>query len=982
MTAFGPFRFDIANLRLYRESAEIRLTPKAAAILEVLTTRPNALVTHDELLDSVWPGVHVQPEVLKVYIAQLRRALRDSANKPRYIETVHRRGYKFLQAPLESRVMPTGSVIDRLVCRRREISSLYAFLHRASEGDRQLVFIGGPVGIGKTALLNKFLRRAERRQGVCVSLGQVVTAQGATEPFSPVLDALAKLFSGDHGQELIAVFRRSAPGWLLQFPSILDTEECLRLRKELASATSQRMIREFTEAVEFFGRDNLVILGIDDIDRADRSTLDLLEYFFSRSGPAKVLAIATCDSDAAPNHVRSLITRLHARQLCGEINLEALTIDCVERFLNWRYPGSNVGAALAGQLHGLTGGLPLFLRSAVHHMEAQGRLLKTENGWIACTESIRLEELVPPTLKELVELQIQRLPLEDQSILEAASIAGWDFPATSVAYALRKPIERIINVCNRFVRQGDWLRSTGFARESDDRIVPRFRFAHELHREVLYGRQSPSERVQRHRCIALALEEAAGERAQISTPELVQHFVASQCCSKSIKYLRTAARNASRRYAGTEAAALLEQALKFAGRLPSNVRTETELETLNQLGAAYFSSGDFASAGLAWHRVLLKAVRHGRTDVAVSALAQLAFPVGWDNPSRLGLVSAALLKQIDKIEDPLTRAEITLRALALSDIAGTSTPNHSMATEALSKIERSEDPVRIASARISNAALRLQHSEYEGVISDLCQSLPVAMDQNSIDVIRAEWWLSWALLHAGQLGRGQSILTAALEHASQNGNRKIEALFTTQIAWLHVESGAYDQARSFCARRHELSSGSDGGVGTTMCLVVEAMAAIGRKDSGAALELVERAFRADAPAAQFWRPIAETIVLQAHMMKGNIADVQQSACRLLKYLPNMTEKTWKAVALSTCAEAAMMTDQYTLAKQYLEAAMKLTSHSDLPLAQWRVEAAAAGILGVESIEDAMKFRTQSTTSRSRLFESLGTNDPLRMFARM
>src|SRR4051812_40829505 len=96
MTTFGPFRLDAVNQRLYCGSAQTQLSYKAAAILEVLTKRPNQLVTHDQLLDSVWHRVHVQPEVLKVYIAEIRRALRDSADNPRYIQTVHRRGYRLV----------------------------------------------------------------------------------------------------------------------------------------------------------------------------------------------------------------------------------------------------------------------------------------------------------------------------------------------------------------------------------------------------------------------------------------------------------------------------------------------------------------------------------------------------------------------------------------------------------------------------------------------------------------------------------------------------------------------------------------------------------------------------------------------------------------------------------------------------------------------------------------------------------------------
>ena len=81
------------------------------------------------------------------------------------------------------------------------------------------------------------------------------------------------------------------------------------------------------------------------------------------------------------------------------------------------------------------------------------------------------------------------------------------------------------------------------------------------------------------------------DRAQESASELAFHFAAGKNCSKSLKYLRLAAANATRRYAGVEAAALLTDALKFTARLPRTERIRTELEILNDLGTAYLVSG-------------------------------------------------------------------------------------------------------------------------------------------------------------------------------------------------------------------------------------------------------------------------------------------------------------------------------------------------------------------------------------------------------
>jgi pimeloyl-ACP methyl ester carboxylesterase/DNA-binding winged helix-turn-helix (wHTH) protein len=93
---FGPFTLDPVSGHLYRSGTVVPLTPKAFAVLQHLVTHPGRLFTKRELLDAVWPGVFVGDAVLKVTIREIRRALGDDAHAPRYIETAHRRGYRFI----------------------------------------------------------------------------------------------------------------------------------------------------------------------------------------------------------------------------------------------------------------------------------------------------------------------------------------------------------------------------------------------------------------------------------------------------------------------------------------------------------------------------------------------------------------------------------------------------------------------------------------------------------------------------------------------------------------------------------------------------------------------------------------------------------------------------------------------------------------------------------------------------------------------
>jgi len=94
--SFDCFKIDSARGHLYGASGPIPLTPKALSLLEYLAARPGRLVKKAELLEAIWPGVFVADGALKVCIREIRRALGDDAHAPRYIETAHRRGYRFV----------------------------------------------------------------------------------------------------------------------------------------------------------------------------------------------------------------------------------------------------------------------------------------------------------------------------------------------------------------------------------------------------------------------------------------------------------------------------------------------------------------------------------------------------------------------------------------------------------------------------------------------------------------------------------------------------------------------------------------------------------------------------------------------------------------------------------------------------------------------------------------------------------------------
>src|SRR3954463_3049277 len=104
--SFGLFAFDPQSRLLWREGTEIALPPRVPGVLDLLIERAGQVVARQDLLDRVWKDAFVTDTSLAEAVSFLRQALGDDPQSPRYIQTVHRRGYRFLIAPTP---VPPGS---------------------------------------------------------------------------------------------------------------------------------------------------------------------------------------------------------------------------------------------------------------------------------------------------------------------------------------------------------------------------------------------------------------------------------------------------------------------------------------------------------------------------------------------------------------------------------------------------------------------------------------------------------------------------------------------------------------------------------------------------------------------------------------------------------------------------------------------------------------------------------------------------------
>ena len=505
MRQFGTFRLDLRNECVWRGDEQLTLTPRPFAVLRYLVENPQRLVTHDELLEALWPETYVQPQVLRTYILELRKLLGDDPQDPQFIETVPKRGYRFLPPVTE---IGAGTSAGGLIGRESEMAALHAQLERCRNGERPTVFIIGDVGIGKTALIDAWVAELAHAAGLRTARGQCLEGFAGKEAFYPVREALKSLCGDD--EKTHTLLTTAAPGWF---------------GKNGASLPS---IGELCEALETLSQTNPLLLVFEDIHWADSSTLDLISALARRRNRARLILLCSFrPSEVDHQHpLRPLGEGLRTGRRSEELHLGPLAKESVAAWLRRELAAEKLPSGLASLIHQNSAGNPLFMIAALDHLRTQ-RVILADNGEV--TLSVPLAEIelgVPDSLSGVIELQIDRLSDQDRMLLEAGSIWGSIFPAWAAAAALERAIEEVEEAYSALVRRVRLLSIAGDDELRDGSRSTFYVFAHALYREVLYNRMSVSRRAQWHLRIAERLRSMfAGQEASVAH-EIAAHMAA------------------------------------------------------------------------------------------------------------------------------------------------------------------------------------------------------------------------------------------------------------------------------------------------------------------------------------------------------------------------------------------------------------------------------------------------------------------------
>jgi DNA-binding winged helix-turn-helix (wHTH) protein len=994
MRVFQPFRLDTVNHCLWRAEERVPLTPKSFDVLRYLVEHAGRLVTQDEILEAIWPETYVNPEVIKQYIRGIRRALGDDPEKPAYIETFPRRGYQFI-APVsdESAASSPSFSTKGIVGRKTALAELGGCLASALRGHRQLVFVTGEAGIGKTTLVDAFHQQTSFQPNLRIARGQCVEGFGGKEAYYPMLEALGQLVHDSDGNRVAQTLAKRAPTWLSQFPSLIKAEQREALQKEILGATRERMVREICDALEALTAESPLILIFEDLHWVDPSTLDLVSAAARRRGPAKLLLLGTYRPTGviiSQSPLKALKQDLLVHKLCREIALERLEESDVAEYLTVEFAECTFAAAgLAKLVHRHSGGNALFMVGIVQSMLKKGVIVQLQGKWALTVPLEKIAPAVPETLQQLIQVQFEQLSMSEQGILRSASVAGDRFSVWAVSGALEIESSRIEDACEGLAEKQQFIKAAGVHELANGEFSAHYEFRHSLYREVLYRQLSDVNRSKLHRLLGQRLKALCSPGKPELATELALHFEGGREYDQAISYLILAAENGARRFAYRDSIELLRHALGLVAKLSSNLGDELATRILEFIGDAHYALGGMAESTNAYGAAASRAAQTGLKAAQVSALTSLMRPFGLIDPDQ-GLAAMEQAVQVSRsAADPVLLARTQMLAASYRLLYDTwRKEDADLCASAHTTLRNLGDSDMPPFHKMIYAHVQVLQGNYREAFEVFEAGLP-KMDQ-ATSLMTHFFALSGktiGLLRVGQLGEVLRIVRAGRDMAEKNGNDPW--LFNFREAWLRTLVLDFDGTRRICDTilqgKAEYPTGQPDTIARIAAgysRVATAYVELDRHEYDHAIEHFRQVLNPELTPKFFlhwiWRMTAQLGLSSVWLLSGNILNARLEADLFLESALSTADPHLQALAWEMKARVAMAEQDWTGARECVQQALAIVEKFEVLVAAWQVHATAWRLcLHARDDKPAEANRERAEACILRIANSFARDEPLR-----
>jgi hypothetical protein len=592
-----------------------------------------------------------------------------------------------LTAPVPRRPSTVEAAInplDRLaagvhVGREREVDDLCDAADVALAGRGQLVLISGEPGIGKTRMVEELTTYASLRSAL-VLWGRCYEGEGAPAywPWMQVIRA----YSVDVDPGALAEVMGPGAADIAQIVSEVRWR-LPRLEPPPSVGSEQARFRLFDSVATFLVNASLrkpLIVVLDDLHSADRSSLMLLEFLAPQLGQARLLVVGTYrDTELHSQHpLAQTLAELARVRPPHRIALRGLTRPQVARYV---YMTTRVDPdeALVDLIYAKSEGNPFFVAEIVRLLSTEGRL-----------ESAVGEIAIPEEVRELLERRLAPLSAECREALATAAVIGSEFEL--------RVLQEVSGIRAELLLEA--LEEAQAARVIAAPAQGGYRFAHVLICQTLVDRLPASRRVRLHRRVGEALERAFAGRLEPHLAEIAHHFLEAAPAGDvehALQYATAAAQHAGTRLAYEQAARMYERALRALDLLPADGQRRCDL--LLALGEAHHRAGAHARA----RAVFLEAAEVARDLSSSERLAQAALGYGGPRGS-FGVVDEELVRLLEEalaVLDPRhgrVRARLLARLAMELYFAGAAERRATLVDEALAIARRLDDPATLAYA--------------------------------------------------------------------------------------------------------------------------------------------------------------------------------------------------------------------------------------------------------------------------------------------
>ncbi len=640
------------------QQVALSLSVQEFKLLDLLCSRYGRLCSRDELGNAIWGAGNYEYGMLHRLIHRTKRKLEPVAKD--CISAVAGVGYKIRYEQEDGR--GTGAAADSsfFAGRENELTVLKDALVRASSGKGATVILSGEAGIGKTRLAEELALHAQA-VGDPVLWGRCYEGEGAP-PYWPWVQVIRSYIHVLDDDALRAEMGPGAADIAQVVSEVRDRVPDLPLHSTLDGEHAHfRLFNSITTFLRNAAASQPLVLIVDDLHWADKSSLLLLQFLVRELHDARLLVVGTYrDVEVDRAHpLAEVLVELGRERGYEGVRVRALPFEDV-RGLITAVGEQDVPDAFAQSIYQETEGNPFFIKEVLRHLVEEGKV-KWEDGHLTF-DALRGGDLgIPEGVREVIGRRLSRLSEGCNGMLTVAAAMPGGFAWELLEALVQEQDNRLLDFLD------EALASQVIRERPGEGAGATYEFTHALIRQTLCAELNTPRRARLHHQIGEAIERVFEADLEPHAGELAYHFsraTSSGDVAKAVGYARRAAERARSQAAFEEAARLYEMSLVALSTRPGADENE-RCELLLALGESRFLAGDIELS----KQALLQAAEAAENLGSGELLARAALAYGWSR--MLGLVDPISASLLEKAEALLQSSQSAGRAEVLARLAVT-----------------------------------------------------------------------------------------------------------------------------------------------------------------------------------------------------------------------------------------------------------------------------------------------------------------------